>query len=579
MTTKTNFLLAAMLLSASLNATAQTARGSTFTKITTGAIVTDGGSSPGCAWGDYDNDGYVDLFVGNAWGQTSFLYHNSGDGTFTKVTAGPVVETPGDNGSVIWGDYDNDGWLDLYVVNWYTATATDVLYRNLGGGEFVRVQNGVMGIDNAQGFGAAWADYDRDGWLDLFVGNSLQQRSRLFHGTGEGNFERIESAPMGTFRSTATGCAWGDYDNDGDPDLVVCALIEGTTWPGPPQNDFLFQNEGGSDFIQITSGPMVTDNARSLAPAWADFDNDGDLDLFVVNGERENDRLYRNDGQGVFTLLAENVVCNDGQRGAGCAWGDYDNDGWLDLFVTGRFKSTIEAGATNRLYRNRGGGEFEHITTGKIATEGPGSLGCAWADYDNDGFLDLFVANTGDTEPDLTNIPMDNFLYHNQGNSNRWLLVKLAGTVSNRSAIGAKVRVQATIGGQTFWQLREISGGSGHCSQNDLRAHFGLGDATNATIVRIEWPSGTVQALRNVAANQILTVTERPVLLADRDDFGEFRLNLKGGRGRHYAVDYSTNLTHWTELTDFTPTDIITPVADPGTSSVSSRFYRAREVE
>jgi hypothetical protein len=170
-------------------------------------------------------------------------------------------------------------------------------------------------------------------------------------------------------------------------------------------------------------------------------------------------------------------------------------------------------------------------------------VGAAWADYDRDGWLDLFVANAGE-DPDAVT-ERDNYLYRNNGNTNRWLMIRLVGTVSNRSAIGAKVRLKTNIGGRTLWQLREISGGSGFCSQNDPRAHFGLGDATNAEILRIEWPSGTVQERRNVAVNQILTVTEPPRLQAvGRLPDGAFQFELTGGVGFRYALESSRPSYH-----------------------------------
>jgi hypothetical protein len=209
-----------------------------------------------------------------------------------------------------------------------------------------------------------------------------------------------------------------------------------------------------------------------------------------------------------------------------------------------------------------------------IAVDGGISAGCAWGDYNNDGFLDLVVANTG---PDLDRYEEhNNYLYRNDGNTNRWLMLKLVGSASNRSAIGAKVRLMATIAGKTFWQLREISGGSGYCSQNDMRAHFGLGNATNVDLVRIEWPSGTVQELRNVAMNQILTVTEPPRLqAAGHSSDGAFQFHLTGGIGFRYALQVSSNLTAWTPCRTVTNTNRTILVTEPATPNVGQRFYRA----
>jgi hypothetical protein len=576
MKTTTTLLLTGTLLILSLNAGAQPDTGSTFTKITEGPIVTDGGSSYGCSWGDYDNDGFIDLVVANGWGQQAFLYRNNRDGTFAKITTGPVVgDSGGDGTAPVWGDYDNDGFIDLFVSN--TSPPRNFLYHNNGDGTFAKITTGLIVNDTNNSVGAAWADYNRDGWLDLFVSNSLNQNDSLYRGNGDGTFTSITSGPVVTSGGTSLGCAWGDADNDGDPDLVV-ANRTSVPLPNPiiGQNDFYFRNDGSGVFTRITTGPVVTDATISSGIAWGDYDNDGDLDLVMTSRRRENDRLYRNLGGGNFELVSTSVVSTEGQAGNGCAWGDYDNDGWLDLFVTG-FLTQFGFRDPHRLYRNRGDGTFEVITDSVLIADSGYAWGCAWGDYNNDGFLDLFVANNGDDDFN-SGVHWNNDLYRNNGNFNGWLMFKLVGTASNRSAIGAKVRLKATIAGQTFWQMREISGGSGYCSQNDMRAHFGLGDATNASLVRIEWPSGTVQELRNVAANQILTVKEPPVLTGlSRSGGGGSQFTLKGGRGTPYTVEYSTNLMHWRALTNFTATNITTTVHDPNATSAPSRFYRAWE--
>ena len=223
----------------------------------------------------------------------------------------------------------------------------------------------------------------------------------------------------------------------------------------------------------------------------------------------------------------------------------------------------------NFLYRNNGDGTYTKITAGSLVNDLGYSTGCAWADYDNDGFLDLFVSNGWVTKSE------NNFLYRNSGNANNWINFRLIGTASNRSAIGAKVRVKATIGGNAIWQLRELSGGGNYGSQNDLRANFGLGGATNVDTVRIEWPSGTVQELHNIAAKQFLTITEPPRLLAGQTN-GTPQFTLKGGRGFNYQIETSTNLPDWSPLGTVTITNLsgTTPIIDTNVPSVR-RFYRA----
>jgi ASPIC and UnbV/FG-GAP-like repeat len=234
------------------------------------------------------------------------------------------------------------------------------------------------------------------------------------------------------------------------------------------------------------------------------------------------------------------------------------------LFVTGTGPYSV-----NYLYHNNGDGTFARVFAGSVTADAGISYGCAWADYDNDGFLDLFVARGGDTFPSV------NLLYHNNGNSNGWLKVRLVGTVSNRSAIGAKVRIHATIAGKTFWQLREINTGDGFCG-NLLEAHFGLGDATNVDTLRIEWPSGIVQEFQNVTPKQILTITEPPRLLAGVTN-GVPQFLVKGGRFMQYDLQASSDLMAWSPLGTVTVTNLngTAQIIDAGAPGSDHRFYRA----
>jgi hypothetical protein len=539
----------------------------TFTKITEGEIVNDGGRSAGVAWGDYDNDGFEDLFVANNNGENDFLYHNNGDGTFTRITSGDIVNDGGDSVSANWGDFDNDGDLDLFVSNGggFGSPKNNFLYRNDGDGTFTRIVTGSIVSDLLYTLPSAWGDFDNDGWLDLFTGNWFGVHA-LYRNTGTGSFTRVTTNAIGLDPALgdSNGCSWGDYDNDGRLDLFVA------NGGGGPQPHFLYRNLGHGAFTKITSGCIVTEPMVGIGGAWGDYDNDGFLDLFTTqqsgNSQRRN-RLYHNNGAGGFECITSGPTGTDTGFGTGCAWGDYDNDGFLDLFVC------WQEGKNNHLYHNNGDGTFTQILEGSPVNDGGRSPGCAWADYDNDGFLDLFVSNgafVGSTGE-------DNFLYRNDGNGNRWLKLKLVGGPSNRAAIGAKVRVTATMGGNQRQQMREISGGSGFASQNSVIAHFGLAGATHAELVRIEWPSGTVQELRNVIANQFLTITEPPRLSSPRIESGQFRFTLRGARGLAYTIQRSTNALDWTAAGSLTVTDVngTAEFSEPLPAGNGSRLYRA----
>jgi len=284
----------------------------------------------------------------------------------------------------------------------------------------------------------------------------------------------------------------------------------------------------------------------------------------LTTGAGALNRLYHNNGDGTFTKITSGPMLSRpvGADSNGCVWGDYDNDGFLDLFVSSTH-------GRNQLFRNNGNGTFTEILSGSPVNDGTVNtyyFGVSWVDYDNDGSLDLFVAG-GSTDQS----PGKNLLYHNGGNSNAWLEVKCIGTLSNRSAIGVKVRVRARISGKTFWQLREITGGGGY-NNPSLVAHFGLGDATNVDLLRIEWSSGIAQEFPGVAARQILSVTEPPRLQATAAGQVQFR----GWKGQAFMVEGSANLTAWSVLATITNLTGILQFTDPEALSEWQHFYRVR---
>ncbi len=461
-----------------------------FTQITTGEIVHDGGWNYGCAWGDYDNDGYPDLFVvNNDTAKDNFLYHNEGDGTFTKITSGPVVTDGGSSYGCTWGDYDNDGYLDLFVANY---NEDNFLYRNRQDGTFQAVLSGPVVTGGGSSAGCSWADYDTDGWLDLYVCNRTSANF-LYRNNRDGTFTRVLTGAIVTDNDNSGACSWGDYDGDGDPDLIVANA-------GPDYN-CLYRNLGDGTFEKVTGDPVVTTLSHSDGAAWGDYDNDGDLDLFVVSGVvgYGYDYLYQNNGDATFTQVLSGPPVENNHWAEGSSWGDYDNDGDLDLFV-GIYDGP---GGQNRLYENRGGGLFMSIDSGPHIEAGNYSKGTTWADYDQDGDLDIFIAKNN-------YFGGDNVLFRNEGTLNQWLKVRAVGTVSNRCGMGAAITVHAAIGGAPVRQLRQISGqsGGGTSAQDGLIARFGLGDAAFADSILVRWPSGIVDRLLHVAAGQEVVVTE-----------------------------------------------------------------------
>jgi enediyne biosynthesis protein E4 len=538
-----------------------------FTKITEGPIATDAITVWGLAWGDYDNDGNVDLFaaVDAGWsGGCNALYHNEGNGTFTRVNAGPVAEDMGNFLTAGWADFNNDGWLDLFAVDfgkYYRpwGTPNNLLYQGGNREQFIKIIQDPLVTVPAYGLDQVWGDFDNDGYVDLFINGAWRDqgwtRNYLFRNAGEGGFVEILREPFLSVDANLECAGACDFDNDGDLDLLMT---------GHPTR-LLYRNNGDGTFMAITDSPIVNDTGESLGFAWGDYDNDGWPELCVATYNRpsisDSLHLFHNDGEGQFTR----TLLGEASNYQTPTWVDYDNDGHLDLFVTcGWLSSQLR----NRLFHNNGDGTFTEVEDEILAQEGGHSATEAWADYDNDGFLDLVVANSYTTGM---------FLYHNNGNGNHWLMVRLEGTRSNRAAIGAKVRLRATIGGKRFWQMREISGG---CSrgQPDLRAHFGLGDATNAEIVRVEWPSGQVTELRNVASKQFLTIVE-PNLRVAAVAPGEVQLTVDGRLGSRYEIHSTTGLsndsgTEWTLYQRVTNTTRSLTVPITNAQDSPQRFYK-----
>lgn len=484
----------ALLLILSLNINTFT---QTFTKVITGPFVNDGGASRSVNFIDYNGDGSLDLFVSNGkrFGQNNFMYTNS-SGIFTRVFGIRIVtdSLPYDGAS--WADFDNDGDLDMCVVNWYDST--NMLYRN-DGSNFTLLESSPVVTNRGFSETCSFGDYDNDGLVDLFVTNSAgigNYRNRLYKNLGSGNFVSVDTGIIAAdLNKPSRGVNWVDIDGDRDLDLFICC--EGN------QNEIMYKNNGNGYFTKVLAIPPVTSGGETWSSSWGDYDNDGDLDLFTANHENQVNNLFRNDGNLTFTKITGDTIVNDPGNYVCTGWGDYDNDGDLDMFVTQAYR-TPNSPLVNVLYKNKlmesGIASFERVTTGDIVTDQGYSYGFAWGDWNGDGSLDMFTAKTyGENE--------NNSAYMNNGNANKWLEVKCTGTITNRSAIGTKVRIKALINGNGVWQMREVDGQSGYCGQN-LDLHFGLGNAGIIDSIRVEWPSGTTQNFSGVQLNRIIRIDE-----------------------------------------------------------------------
>ena len=460
-----------------------------FTKITDGDPVNDGGDSRAVNWIDYDNDGDLDLYVTNGpqTGENNFLYKNNGDGTFIKITSDVITNDGKASDGSTWGDYDNDGDIDLFVANWWGHN--NLLYSNNGDGTFTFESAQPPSIGATYSETGSWGDFDNDGFLDLYVCNSAgTRRNQLFLNNGDGTFISITSGLAVTDQEYSRNADWIDFDNDGILDLYVTNEEN--------ENNSLYKGNGDGSFTKITGLNIVSDAGSSTSSNWEDIDNDGDFDLFVANYGNQNNFLYINNGDGTFEKVTGENVVTDGGSSFGSSFGDVDNDGDLDFVVTNAF---VSANQVNFFYLNNGDGTFTR-DTGIVSTETGWSYGAAFGDYDDDGYLDLFVAKCYQATE-------NNSLFKNNGGSNNWLKMDLTGINTNHSAIGAVVKLKAEISGEPVWQMRRVAGQNGYCGQI-LQVHFGLGDASSADSIIIEWPSGIQQVLIDQNLNQRLIIIE-----------------------------------------------------------------------
>ncbi len=483
---KKTFILCVLIFNYQLIFTQQ------LVKVKEGIEVNDKGGSRSVNWIDYDVDGDLDLFVSNGpkGGQNNFFYENNGDGTFRKITGIEITMDKGPSDGSTWGDYDNDGYPDLFVVNWYGQN--NLLYHNNGDKTFRLVSESVISNDHGSSETGSWGDFNNDGFLDLYVCNSGSENLKnfLYKNNGDGTFEKINFGQQVNDEYISRNVDWIDINNDGFQDLFITNEDD--------QNENLYINKKDGTFKSINDYAFLKNLGKTTSSSWGDIDNDGDFDLFLANYGNQHNSLFLNNGNGSFTNVVNSIIAKDISNSFSSSFGDIDNDGDLDLVVTNAY--TRPNKTLNFLYINKGNGTFIKDTI-TFANDSGWTYGCAFGDYNNDGFLDLFIARNFDEKE-------NNVLYKNVGNSNNWVELDLVGTKSNKSAIGAIVKIKTKIFGKEIEQIRRVTGQTGYCGQN-LRLHFGLGNSDTIELLKIFWPSGGIQEIKNLNVNKLIKIKEK----------------------------------------------------------------------
>ena len=457
--------------------------GQTFTKVNLAPFTTDAGDTRGVIWGDIDNDGDPDLYLTNVSGQSNFLYLNQ-NGTFVKNDTSTISLFGSNSGGGAFGDYDKDGDLDLLLYE-STSGGNHVFFRNDSSYVFTQLTNAISQSGGPGRLGA-WADYDNDGHLDLFIALDGNTNNLLFHSNGNGTFTQVTTGVIVTDGGNSRGGGWCDYDLDGDMDLFV---------PNYLQTDFLYRNDGGGTFTKITTGPLVTTSAATFGASWGDLNNDGWMDLYVTNYSDQN-ALFLNDQNGGFSQVTGLNVSTEPTFSNSAALGDLDCDGDLDICIANGDLTSPVLQDRNDIFLNNNDGTYTFLTNPEaFITDQFVSQAVALADYDLDGYLDAAVSNRSNQL---------NQVYNNVGGANSWVQIKLQGIVSNAQGIGARLELLSS----GTWQTRQVLANSGYRAQSDVTAHFGLSGATVIDSLIIYWPSGEVCRFDRLPSDSIYTFIE-----------------------------------------------------------------------
>ncbi|MEM9570449.1 MAG: CRTAC1 family protein [Pseudomonadota bacterium] len=500
-------LIASCLLAACATAAPRPAALEHSIVLDSGAGLSEhGGVSRGVAWGDFDGDGFPDLAIANTEGGHVFVYRNQRGQTFQRIESGDVWEVTADAQGVVWTDVNNDGWLDLFVT---AENGRNLLFVNDGKGGLHDTDGGALTQDVTQSTQSCWADINRDGWLDAYVVNADYQPDRLYINQGDSQFV-VTPGPWSRHENHGRSCAFADPNLDGYPDLYVTNAYSEESGSRRVTSNAFYLN-GVDGFNGVTSGEVVHFTGYSYGVSWFDADQDGDEDLFVSNISRyEPNWYFENVGDGHF-FPNWGIAMMRHRPGPvkGHVWADFDNDGDTDLFLAeghGGARPEHAPFDNRNSYFENTEGSYAVVDKGALTEDARISAGAAAADVDLDGDLDLVIANWAGDD-------LNNEFYRNHAAGN-WVSIRLQGTSSNRLGVGAQVKLE-TASDTHRTQYKSLWLNNGYASMSEPVLHFGLEAATQIERLTISWPSGRVDTHEEVDANQHYTAIESDDLVMD----------------------------------------------------------------
>ncbi len=456
------------------------------------AGINNVGFNRGVSIVDYDQDGWEDIYFTRLSG-SNMLYRNNGDGTYTDLSEAAGLTFDGSSMSAAWGDLDNDGWPDLVLGN---RDAASIIYHNNGDGTFTDQSLSSGFNTNAKIQAVLLADIDNDGWLDIYLA-IFDTENALYVNQGNGQFKEVNQDRGALDDKKAMGSLFFDYDNDGDQDLYLTHDAN--------QANILYQNDGAGYFTDVSASAGVNFAGQGMGVDAADYNNDGYLDLYITN--LYENVLFLNERNGTFSDQSVAAGVTDRGMGWGTTWLDYDNDGWLDLYVCNETLFPVNGNFYNNvMYRNLRDGSFSQTSNNSVLASPLSGYGAVAADLDKNGLIDIVIANSGLSDG-------NQLLQNQEQNNHHWVVLRLEGSQSNRSAIGARVTIK--VGELELCD--QVIAGNSFASQNSLRLHFGLGEHTQIDELDIYWPSGQKEHFEQLEVDRYYQIIEQSAITAAKE--------------------------------------------------------------